>query len=113
MFVTLDNMARALKSRSKLVSSGEARSHFGQILRRAETGNRPVLVSRRGVPKAVILGIQEYIRLKAPQPEILRVIGEESKRRGTDKITAREIDALIQEVRREKRVRNAPPPARS
>ncbi len=31
--------------------------------------------------------IRDYERIAAPEPEVLRVIGEESKRKGTDKLT--------------------------
>jgi len=40
----------------------------------------------------VLLSIRDYVRLAAPEPEVLRIIGEESKRKGTDKLTSREID---------------------
>jgi hypothetical protein len=43
----------------------------------------------------VLLSIRDYVRLAAPEPEVLRIIGEESKRKGTDKITSREIDQKI------------------
>jgi DNA-binding transcriptional regulator YiaG len=47
----------------------------------------------------------EQGRLAAPEPEILRIIGEESKRKGTDKLTSREIDQEIKAVRAAKRKR--------
>jgi len=43
----------------------------------------------------VLLSIRDYVRLAAPKPEVLRVIGEESKRKGTDKLTSRQIDQVI------------------
>jgi hypothetical protein len=66
-----------------------------------------VVVHKHGIPKAVILGIQEYIRLAAPEPPIVRTIGERSVQRGTDKLSPKDIDAVIREVRQEKRARNA------
>jgi hypothetical protein len=71
------------------------------------------VVHKHGVPTAVIRGIQEYIRLAAPEPAILRVIGERSVQRGTDKLSARDINAVIREVRQEKRARNAAAKTRS
>jgi hypothetical protein len=41
------------------------------------------------------------VRLVAPEPEELRVIGEESKRKGTDKLTSRQIDQAIKAARTE------------
>ncbi len=98
---------------TRSISAIQARSHFGKILDQASSQPRPVVVHKHGVPKAVILGIQEYIRLAAPEPPILRVIGERSVQRGTDKLSAKDIDAVIREVRSEKRTRNAPAKARS
>jgi hypothetical protein len=53
----------------------------------------------RGVPKAVLLNVREYLRLAAPEPEVLRVIGEESVRNGTAELTLREIDAIVKAAR--------------
>ena len=63
------------------------------------------VVWKNGRPTAVILPIMEYFELIAPTPKILRQIGEESVRHGTDKITVAEIDEIIQEVRRERSLR--------
>ncbi len=43
----------------------------------------------------MLLSIRDYVRLAAPEPEVLRVIGEESRRKGTDKLTSRQIDEVI------------------
>jgi hypothetical protein len=54
------------------------------------------------VPKAVLIGIRDYVRLAAPEPEVLKAIGEESRRKGTDKLTSRQIDQVIQAARARK-----------
>jgi hypothetical protein len=38
-------------------------------------------------------------RLAASEPKVLKVSGEESKRNGTDALTARKIDQIIKSVR--------------
>lgn len=48
------------------------------------------------------LGIRDYVRLAAPEPEVLRIIGEESKRKGTDGLTSREIDQIVKTTRAQK-----------
>lgn len=48
------------------------------------------------------MGIQDFIKTIAPEPEVLTLIGEASKRKGTHKITMREIDAEIAAVRKSK-----------
>jgi len=85
-----------------VVSALRARTHFGSLLRRVEQERSSVVIQKRGVPRAVLLSIQDYIRLAAPEPEILRIIGEQSMRNGTDKITMPQIDAIIQKTRTQK-----------
>lgn len=82
-----------------LVSALSARSGFGKLLRRVEDEHRSLVIEKRGTPKAVLLGIRDYVRLAAPEPEVLRVVGEESKRKGTDKLTSRQIDQVIKASR--------------
>jgi prevent-host-death family protein len=78
------------------------RANFGSFLRRVEEDGLSVVIEKRGVPKAVLLSIQSYVRLAAPEPEVLRLIGEESRRNGTDKLTSRQIDRVIQAARSRK-----------
>jgi hypothetical protein len=42
------------------------------------------------------------VRLAAPERDVLRVIGEESQRKGTDKLSSRRIDQIIRATRAEK-----------
>ncbi|MGH9454262.1 MAG: type II toxin-antitoxin system Phd/YefM family antitoxin [Terriglobia bacterium] len=102
-----------LRRNSTVVSALSVRTHFGRILREVERDRRTFVVEKRGAAKAVILGIPEYLRLAAPEPEILRIIGEESKRTGTSRLTVKQIDSLVREARREKSRKNAAAPAGS
>lgn len=90
---------------SIVVSALSARTGFGKMLRRVEDEHRSLVIEKRGTPRAVLLSIRDYVRLAAPEPEVLRIIGEESKREGTDKLTSREIDREIKAVRAAKRKR--------
>jgi prevent-host-death family protein len=49
---------------SKVMSATQARVHFGEVLRRVEN-NETITVERGGKPKAVILSIGEYQKLKS------------------------------------------------
>jgi prevent-host-death family protein len=82
-----------------VVSALSARIGFGKLLRRVEDEHRSLVIEKRGTPKAVLLSIRDYVRLAAPEPEVLRVIGEESKRKGTDKLTSWQIDQVIKASR--------------
>ena len=91
------------KRDAEVVSVLHARSNFGKLLDRVDEERRSVVIEKRGVPKAVLLSLRDYVKLAAPEPEVLRIIGEVSKRNGTDKMTSRQIDELIKEARAEKR----------
>jgi prevent-host-death family protein len=85
-----------------VVSALRARSNFGKRLRRVEDERRSLVIEKRGTPKAVLLSIRDYVRLAAPEPEVLRVLGKESQKKGTDKLTSRQIDQIIKAARAEK-----------
>lgn len=88
---------------SIVVTALDARTNFGKLLRRVEDEGRSLVIEKRGSPRAVLLSIKDYVRLALPEPEVLRVIGMESKRRGTSKLTATQIDQIIAAARRSKR----------
>ncbi len=91
----------------KVVSALTARTQFGQLMRRATKESARFIVGRRGEPQVVIMSIADYIKIAAPEPKILTLIGEASKRKGTNTLTMRQIDAEIAAVRRERRKRAA------
>src|SRR6266851_5111476 len=92
-------MLRTDKNDTIVVSALRARTNFGKLLRRVEDERRSLVIEKRGTPKAVLLSIRDYLRLAAPEPEVLRVIGEESQRKGTDKLSSRQIDQVIKAAR--------------
>lgn len=60
------------------------------------SGQRRLLVrEKRGTPKAMLLSIRDYVRLAVPEPEVLRILGQESRRKVTDGLTAHQIDQVI------------------
>jgi len=71
----------------------------GELLRRVADERRSLVIEKRGAPKAVLLSIRDYVRLAAPEPEVLRLIGDESRRRGTNRLNSRQIDRVIQATR--------------
>ena len=87
------------------VSTLRARASFGKLLDRVENEQRSLVIEKRGRPRAVLLSLRDYIKLAAPEPEVLRIIGEESKRDGTNKLTPRQIDKLIRQTRAQRKKR--------
>jgi len=92
-------MLRAGKNDSIVVSALHARANFGELLRRVADERRSLVIEKRGAPKAVLLSIRDYVRLAAPEPEVLRLIGDESQRQGTNRLSSRQIDRVIQAPR--------------
>ena len=86
---------------TKVVSALTAQTQFGQILRRIKKNNERFVVDRRGEPEAVIMSVADYVETMAPTPGWLKAVGEASKRRGTAKLSMRQIDAVIAATRRE------------
>jgi PHD/YefM family antitoxin component YafN of YafNO toxin-antitoxin module len=68
-----------------------------------ETNADPLVIEKRSTPKAVLLSVRDYVKLAATEPEVLRVLGEESRRNGTDAISSRQIDANIRAARARKK----------
>jgi prevent-host-death family protein len=91
-----------LKSEAVVVSALRARANFGSLLRRVEDERRTFVIEKRGAPKAILLGIRDYVRLASPEPDVLRIIGEESQRKGTDKLSSHQIDRVIKAARAQK-----------
>ena len=60
-------------------------------------------IEKRGRQRAVLLSIRDYVRRVVPEPEVLRIIGKESKQRGTNKLSSRQIDHIIKAARKVKR----------
>ena len=88
---------------SIVVTALDARANFGRLLRRVEDEGRSLVIEKRGRPRAVLLSIRDYVRLSVPEPEVLRVIGHESKQKGTNKLATTQIDRVIRAARKSKR----------
>jgi prevent-host-death family protein len=90
------------KKASIVVSALRARSNFGNLLRQVEDERRSLVIEKRGTPRAVLLSIRDYVRLAAPEPEVLKIIGEESEAKGTDSFSSQQIDRIIRAARAKK-----------
>ncbi len=86
-----------------VVSALSARANLGKLLNQVEGERRSVVIEKRGTPRAVLLSLRDYVKLAAPEPEVLRAIGEESERKGTSKLTSRQIDQAIKAARAQKK----------
>ena len=55
-----------------------------------------------GRPRALLLSIRDYLRLAVPEPEVLRMIGKESRQEGTNKMADAQIDRIMKAARQSK-----------
>ena len=60
-------------------------------------------IEKRGRQRAVLLSIRDYARRVVSEPEVLRIIGKESKQKGTNKLSSRQIDQIIKAARKARR----------
>jgi prevent-host-death family protein len=95
-------MAKTQKNESIVVSALRARINFGRLLQRVENERRSLVIEKRGAPRAILLSIRDYVRLATPEPEVLAIIGEESKAKGTDALNSQQIDNIIRAARHNK-----------
>jgi prevent-host-death family protein len=86
-----------------VVSVLSARANLGKLLNRVDNERRSLVIEKRGTPKAVLLSIRDYVKLAAPEPEVLRIIGEDSERNRTNAFTSRQIDQVIKMTRAQKK----------
>lgn len=93
------------KNDTIVVSALRARANFGKLLSRVDDERRSLVIEKRGTPRAVLLSIRDYVKLAAPEPEVLRIIGEESERNRTNTLTSRQIDQVVKAARAQKKKR--------
>jgi prevent-host-death family protein len=97
--------AAARKSDAIVVSALNARSSFGRLLQRVDVEHRSLIIAKRGKPTAVLLNIRDYVKLAAPEPEILKIIGNEAKSSRKNALTSSQIDEIVKRTRAEKKKR--------
>ena len=83
-----------------VISALRARANFGKLLQRLENERQSLIIEKRGRLKAVLIGIRDYVKLAAPEPEVLRTIGEESERKGSSALTVTQIERIIRASRK-------------
>jgi prevent-host-death family protein len=86
-----------------VVTALDARANLGKLLRRVEEEGQSLVIEKRGRPRAVLLSIRDYVRLAAPEPEVLRIIGSESAQKGTSKLNSKQVDQIVRLARRSKK----------
>lgn len=90
---------------TNVVSALTARTQLGQIMRRATQKNERFVIDRRGRPSVIIMSVKDYVDTFAPAPPELKAMQQQAKKTGMNKLSMRQIDKIIAEVRGEKPAR--------
>ncbi|MHC1743989.1 MAG: type II toxin-antitoxin system prevent-host-death family antitoxin [Syntrophobacteraceae bacterium] len=88
---------------TKLIDALSVRTRLGEVMEEAQKENTRFLVSRRGRPAVVILGVEDYLRNFVKKDGLLAEIQLSAKKAGLDKMTEEEIDSEIHATRRSKK----------
>ncbi len=96
---------------TKSVPAFIARTQFGQILERVSQNNERFLITKKGEAKAIILGVEDFLRSIVETPQSLFALQEEAQKSGADKLTLEEIEKEISAVRQIKPKKNYETPA--
>jgi len=91
------------KNTTTLIDALSARTRFGELIEKVEAESVRYLVSRRGKPKVVILGIEDYLKNIIKKDELLVEVQLSAKQAGLDKMTTSEIDSEIENYRKSKK----------
>jgi len=91
------------KAMTKLIDALFVRTRLGEVMEEAQKDNSRFLVSRRGKPAVVILGVEDYLRNFVKKDALLAEIQLDAKKAGLDKMTDGEMEAEIRSSRRSKK----------
>jgi prevent-host-death family protein len=80
-----------------------ARTQFGQILERVSKHHDRFLVTKNGEAKAIIMGVEDFLRAIAKTPEALAALQQQALRSGASHLSLEDIEAEIGAVRAEER----------
>ncbi len=89
----------------KTISATEARVHFGEIMRQAQTA--PVVVERGGEPVVVILSKQEYDRITGVPGEDWKVLLAETHEKINAYLKGRKLPDPVEMIQEAREIRDA------
>ena len=87
-----------------MVGLDQARKELSRMVKKAKKANTRFLVSERGKPQAVVIGIDDFLKnvLKKERESVIAEIQLEAKEKRLDKMGTKEIDREIKAYRKSK-----------
>jgi|SRR5580658_1698221 prevent-host-death family protein len=86
----------------RVVTALTARTQLGQILRRVRKDKEKFVIEKRGEAQAIVICVEEYLRLFDQPVREFEAIRREAKAKGLDQLTLRDINREIKRYRRER-----------
>ena len=87
-----------------MIGLNQARKDLSRLVKRAKDSNTRFLVSERGKPQAVVIGVDDFLKnvLKKERASVIAEIQLEVKEKGLETISAKEIEQEIKAYRKSK-----------
>jgi len=87
-----------------MIGLNQARKDLSRLVKRAKNSNTRFLVSERGKPQAVVIGVDDFLKnvLKKERASVVAEIQLEAKEKGLETISAKEVDREIKAYRKSK-----------
>lgn len=87
-----------------MVGLDQARKELSRMVKKAKKANTRFLVSERGKPQAVVIGIDDFLKnvLKKERESVIAEIQLEAKEKRLDKMGTKEVDREIKAYRKSK-----------
>ena len=71
-------------------------------MRRARLENTRFVVDRRGEPQVVIMSVRDFLKNIAPEPKFLAALRASARKKGTNRLSLRDINREIRAYRKER-----------
>ncbi len=87
-----------------MIGLNQARKDLSRLVKQAKDLNTRFLVSERGKPQAVVIGVDDFLKniLKKERASVIAEIQLEAKDKGLETISEKEIDREIRAYRKSK-----------
>ena len=86
---------------TRVIPALTARTHLGEVMRRAVEGNERFIVDKKGQSQVVILSIEDYLANFVKHPQSLTALHRTAKSRHIDQMTHAAVDREVSRIRKQ------------
>jgi len=88
------------KTVTRVIPALTARTHLGEVMRRAVEKSERFIVDKKGQSQVVILSIEDYLANFVKHPQSLNVLHRSAKARHLNQMTHAEVDREVSRIRK-------------